>query len=128
MGVRAGFFWEATRIAAHSIFAHKLRTFLTLLGIIIGVASVMLVGACIEGLQTYVMDTVSRTLGSDSFILDKFATLGQVSQEEFKEMVRRNKDIRLDDIEFLRKTFTRSSFKAAIPSGRRSSWERSRSK
>jgi putative ABC transport system permease protein len=103
MGVRAGFFWEATRIAAHSIFAHKLRTFLTLLGIIIGVASVMLVGACIEGLQTYVMDTVSRTLGSDSFILDKFATLGQVSQEEFKEMVRRNKDIRLDDIEFLRK-------------------------
>jgi putative ABC transport system permease protein len=103
MHVRYGFLWESTRIALQSIYAHKLRTFLTLLGIIIGVASVMVVGAGIEGLETYVQDTVSRTLGSDSFILAKFARLGQVSQEEWEEMVRRNKDIRTADIEFVRR-------------------------
>jgi putative ABC transport system permease protein len=102
MKIRLGFFWEASVIAVQSIFAHKLRTFLTLLGIIIGVASVMLVGASIEGLQTYVMDTVSRTLGSDSFILAKFARIGEVSQDEWEEMIRRNKDIHISDIEFVR--------------------------
>jgi putative ABC transport system permease protein len=103
MVARPPFFLEATRIALQSIYAHKLRTFLTLLGIIIGVASVMLVGASINGLQTYVMDTVSRTLGSDSFIVAKFAHLGDVSQEEWERMARRNKDIRLADVDFLRR-------------------------
>ena len=99
---RLGFILEAALIALNSIVAHKMRTFLTLLGIIIGVASVMLVGASIEGLQTYVMDTVSRALGSDSFILAKFARLGEVSQEEWEEMARRNKNIYYSDLEFIR--------------------------
>ena len=42
------FYFDATRIAFQSIFAHKLRSFLTLIGIIIGVASVVLVGAAIK--------------------------------------------------------------------------------
>jgi putative ABC transport system permease protein len=79
-----------------------LRTFLTLLGIIIGVASVMVVGAGIEGLETWVMDSLTRILGSDSFILDKYAHLGEVSEEEWERMMRRNKDIRIADIAYLR--------------------------
>ena len=47
---RGTFFWEATRIALDSIRAHKMRSVLTLLGIIIGVASVVTVGGAIEGL------------------------------------------------------------------------------
>ncbi|MBP1599964.1 MAG: hypothetical protein H6Q06_115, partial [Acidobacteria bacterium] len=42
--------WEALVIAVDSIWSHKLRSFLTLLGVIIGVASVVAVGASIEGL------------------------------------------------------------------------------
>ncbi|HLU99892.1 MAG TPA: ABC transporter permease [Acidobacteriota bacterium] len=103
MRARLGFLWEATRLALQSIFANKLRTFLTLLGIIIGVASVMVVGAGIEGLQTYVLESVSKTLGSDSFLLAKFARIGEVSQEEWERMVRRNKDIRLTDLEAIRR-------------------------
>lgn len=102
MKLRVGFLYEATRIAGQSIYAHKMRTVLTLLGIIIGVASVVLVGASIEGLETYVSDTVSKTLGSDSFIIAKFARMGDVSQEEWEKMVKRNKDIRLQDVEFIR--------------------------
>lgn len=102
MKVPLGLFGEAARIALISIWSNKLRTFLTLLGIIIGVAAVMLVGASIEGLQTYVMDTVSKTLGSDSFLVAKFAIVGEVSDEEWEEMIRRNKDIYLEDLEFIR--------------------------
>ncbi|UCF38537.1 MAG: ABC transporter permease [Acidobacteriota bacterium] len=103
MHVRFGFLWESTRIALQSIWSHKLRTFLTLLGIIIGVASVMVVGAGIEGLQTYVVDSVTKTLGSNSFIVAKFARMGDVSEEEWKEMAKRNKDIKFADIEYLRR-------------------------
>ena len=41
------FYSDALKIALQSIFAHKLRAFLTLIGIIIGVASVVTVGASI---------------------------------------------------------------------------------
>ena len=50
------FYADALKIALQSIFAHKLRAFLTLIGIIIGVASVVTVGASISGLNTYVVD------------------------------------------------------------------------
>ena len=103
MAVRFSFFWESIRLALQSIFAHKLRTFLTLLGIIIGVAAVMVVGAGIEGLETYVTDSISRVLGSNSFIVAKYARFGHVAQEEWEKMIRRNKDIRLSDIDFLKR-------------------------
>lgn len=102
MSVPLSFFREATLIALQSILAHKMRTFLTLLGIIIGVASVMVVGAGIEGLESYVMESVSQTLGSNSFILDQYAHLGNVSEEEWEKMRRRNKPLRLEDLEVVR--------------------------
>ena len=57
------FFADAARIALQSIFAHKLRAFLTLIGMIIGVASVVVVGASINGFNSYVLSTVSKILG-----------------------------------------------------------------
>src|SRR5215471_10157883 len=57
------FYGEAFRIALQAIWSHKLRAFLTLIGVIIGVASVVVVGAAISGLNTYVVDRVSRVLG-----------------------------------------------------------------
>ena len=52
-------FQNASRLALDSIRAHKLRSFLTLLGVIIGVASVILVGAAIDGLDVYAKDSTS---------------------------------------------------------------------
>jgi len=102
MTVRLGFLWESVRLALQSIFAHKLRTFLTLLGIIIGVAAVMVVGAGIEGLETYVTDSISRVLGSNSFLVSKYARFGHVSREDWEKMSRRNKDIKMADIPFIK--------------------------
>ncbi|HXK59221.1 MAG TPA: ABC transporter permease [Acidobacteriota bacterium] len=99
---RFGLFWEAVRIALQSLWTHKLRAFLTLLGIIIGVCSVLLVSASIEGLQTYVESAVSKALGSNTFILARFAHSGRLSDEEWERMWRRNQAPRIEDLDFLR--------------------------
>lgn len=93
---------EIVRIALTSIMAHKLRTFLTLLGVIIGVASVVVVAAGLSGTEAFVLESVSKALGSNSFVLAKIARLGNVSDEEFQRMVKRNRDLKLHDLDFLR--------------------------
>ncbi len=100
--LRFALFWEAVKIALQSIWMHKLRAFLTLLGIIIGVASVLLVGASIEGLETYVTTAVSKALGSNTFILARIAHSGRMTDEEWERMWRRNKAPELQDLDFLR--------------------------
>ena len=53
-------FQNAFRLAMASIRAQKLRSFLTLLGVIIGVASVIMVGAAIEGLDVYAEQSTAK--------------------------------------------------------------------
>jgi len=96
------FYADALRIALQSIFAHKLRAFLTLIGIIIGVASVVTVGASISGLNTYVVDKVAKILGSNHFMIARIASNGRLSDEEFERMNRRNKRLNWDDYEWVR--------------------------
>jgi len=96
------FYADALRIAIQSIFAHKLRAFLTLIGIIIGVASVVTVGASISGLNTYVVEKVEKVLGSNHFMMARIAASGRLSDEEFERMNRRNKRINWDDFEWVR--------------------------
>ena len=50
---------NAFRLAAESLRGHKLRSFLTLLGVIIGVASVILVGAAVAGLGVYAEESTA---------------------------------------------------------------------
>ena len=96
------FYADALRIAVQSIFAHKLRAFLTLIGIIIGVASVVTVGASISGLNTYVVDKVAKILGSNHFMIARIASNGRLSDEDFERMNRRNKRLDWDDFEWVK--------------------------
>ena len=93
--------WEALRIAADSIWTHKLRSFLTLLGIIIGVASVVTVGGAIEGLGLYVNDRLVSTFGSNTFIVARIARIN-LTDDEYEQLIKRNKRIRLDDMRAIR--------------------------
>lgn len=95
------FYVDATKIALQAIFAHKLRAFLTLIGIIIGVASVVVVGASINGLNTYVTDKISKALGINHFMIARMASVGGLSDEEWEAMNKRNKPLRWDDLEWL---------------------------
>jgi putative ABC transport system permease protein len=96
------FYADALKIAVQSIFAHKLRAFLTLIGIIIGVASVVTVGASISGLNTYVVEKVAKVLGSNHFMIARMAFSGRMSDEEFERRNRRNKRLNWDDYEWVR--------------------------
>jgi putative ABC transport system permease protein len=95
------FYLDTLKIALQSIFAHKLRAFLTLIGIIIGVASVVVVGASINGLNTYILEKVSKLLGADHFLIARMAASGNVTEEEWDEMNRRNKQLYWDDFQWL---------------------------
>src|SRR5262249_49055898 len=88
-------FSEAMRLALATIAAHKLRSFLTLLGIILGVATVILVVSLIEGFNSYVEDKIAN-LGSNAFIVNKLGFI--TSFQEFIQKNKRNKDITMDDL------------------------------
>ncbi|HET7287712.1 MAG TPA: ABC transporter permease, partial [Pyrinomonadaceae bacterium] len=96
------FYSDALKIALQSIFAHKLRAFLTLIGIIIGVASVVTVGASIIGLNTYVIERISKVLGNNHFMIARMAFSGHMDDEEFERRNRRNKRLNWDDYEWVR--------------------------
>src|SRR5436190_3752085 len=94
-------FQNAFRLAMDSIRAHKLRSFLTLLGVIIGVASVILVGAAIEGLGVYAEQSTAKAFGSESFMVAQIAATGRLSRRELFDKIKRNKPIRTDDARFV---------------------------
>jgi putative ABC transport system permease protein len=96
------FYADAARIAVQSIFAHKLRAFLTLIGIIIGVAAVVVVGAAISGLNSYVTEKVSSVLGVNHFMIARMASHGRMSDEEYERRNRRNKRLKWEDYEWVR--------------------------
>jgi putative ABC transport system permease protein len=91
------FYSDAFWIALKSILEHKLRAFLTLIGIIIGVAAVVVVGASISGLKTYVIDKVSKVLGTNHFMITRMASVGNMTDEEYERRNRRNKDVNWEE-------------------------------
>jgi putative ABC transport system permease protein len=94
-------FLNATSLALDSIRAHKLRSFLTLLGVIIGVASVIMVGAAIDGLGVYAEQSTAKAFGSESFLVAQIASTGNISRRQYFDKVKRNKPIRTEDARFL---------------------------
>ncbi|HSF25314.1 MAG TPA: ABC transporter permease [Blastocatellia bacterium] len=95
------FYSDAAKIAFQSIFAHKLRAFLTLIGIIIGVASVVVVGASIDGLNAYVTERFAKILGVNHFMIARIAHVGGMTQEQWEKMMKRNKVLDWDDLDWL---------------------------
>jgi putative ABC transport system permease protein len=93
---------SGARLAIDSMRQHRLRTFLTLLGVVIGVASVVIVGAAIEGLGVAAEVTVSRAFGTDTYLVAQIASPGRLTRRETFEKLRRNKQIRYEDLEYLR--------------------------
>src|SRR6185503_1941795 len=88
-------FVESVALALSAILAHKLRSFLTLLGIIFGVATVIVVVSLIEGFNKYFNDKIAD-LGSNAFVVNKMGIV--TSLQEWIERSKKNKDIKLDDL------------------------------
>ena len=94
-------FVEALKLAFSSIVANKLRSFLTLLGVIFGVATVIVVVSLIEGFNSYIDEKIAN-IGTNAFAVQKFSIDDFSSVEALNAARRRNKDVTLDDLEALR--------------------------
>jgi putative ABC transport system permease protein len=94
-------FAETLKLAIAAIWAHKLRSALTLLGMIIGVTAFVVVVSLISGFNKYIDEKIAG-IGSKSFTVQRF------NFEDFKDLdsiaaaQRRNKELTLDDYEYLK--------------------------
>jgi putative ABC transport system permease protein len=84
---------DLPREAVQALHAHRLRSFLTLLGIIIGVATLVGVVAVISGLNGWVQETII-VLSPDVYVVTKFGIIR--SREEFLDALKRP-DIRYEE-------------------------------
>jgi len=99
-------FIETLKLAVSAIWAHKLRSALTLLGMIVGVTAFVVVVSLIAGFNRYVDEKIAG-IGAKSFTVQRFNPL-----EDFKDTdtiaaaQRRNKEITLEDYEYLKERAT----------------------
>jgi putative ABC transport system permease protein len=90
---------EAILIALGSLIANPLRSFLTLLGIIIGIASIIAVVSIINGLNIYVEEKLSD-LGPGVFVVSRVGFI--TNREDFLAAIRKNKRLTLADAQAIR--------------------------
>jgi putative ABC transport system permease protein len=100
---------ESVGIALGAIRANKMRSFLTLLGTIIGVASVIAVVSFVEGLNRYVSEKLIQS-GMNVFMIDKYGLI--TSQEEYENAMRRP-DVLISDADALRRSVGHASLVVA---------------
>lgn len=97
---------EVLKVAIAAIWAHKLRSALTLLGMIVGVTAFVTVVSLIQGFNVYIDEKIAG-IGAKSFSVQRFNPF-----EDFKDTdtiaaaQRRNKDLTLDDYEYLKEHST----------------------
>jgi putative ABC transport system permease protein len=90
---------EAIRIALQSLWANKLRSILTLLGVVIGVGAVIAVVTFVSGINDYVAKKVFN-LGADVFIASKMSPV-ETNVERFLEAEKR-KNLDMEDYQAVR--------------------------
>jgi putative ABC transport system permease protein len=90
---------EAFWIALEALGAHKMRSFLTLLGVVIATTTLIVVMSIVNGMNVYIAEHIAN-LGTNTFVLHQF----QWAQgfDAFLKARRRNQPIRIEDYEFLR--------------------------
>lgn len=94
-------FTETLKLALSAIWAHKLRSFLTLLGMIIGVTAFMVVLSLLQGFNAYVDEKIAG-IGSNSFTIRRFSFEDFKDTDSIAAAQRRNKDLTFDERDFIK--------------------------
>jgi putative ABC transport system permease protein len=89
---------EAFWVALEALRTHKLRSFLTLLGVVIATTTLIVVMSIVNGMNLYIADHIAN-LGANTFVLHQFKWAQGF--DSFMNARRRNKPIRMDDYAFL---------------------------
>jgi putative ABC transport system permease protein len=104
---------ESVKLALHSLWANKLRSILTLLGVVIGVASVIAVVTLVNGANGYVATKVNR-YGADVFSVSKQPAV--VTNFADYERYQKRRDIHFDDYRFIAENCTQCTLVGALQS------------
>ena len=99
MKPRLHHFREPIGVALETLRAHKMRSFLMLLGIVLSVSTLIMVVALISGVNLYVANRIAN-LGSNVFLVLRFPII--TDADELVKATRRNKPLTWDDYVFLR--------------------------
>jgi putative ABC transport system permease protein len=97
-------FWEAVIGAVQSLRGSKLRSFLTLLGIILATTTLIAVMSVISGMDVYIAQNVS-SMGADGYRVQRIAMM-QFDPKKYLEMLRRNPQLTKEEFAFLRSRLT----------------------
>ncbi|MGE5647428.1 MAG: ABC transporter permease [Acidobacteriota bacterium] len=92
-------------VAAGSLRGSKLRSFLTLLGIILATTTLIAVMSVIHGMDLYIAQQVSD-MGGDGFRVVRLAMLGEHNPKKYMELLRRNPKLKRDEYEFVKSRVT----------------------
>ncbi|MGH9695786.1 MAG: ABC transporter permease, partial [Bryobacteraceae bacterium] len=102
---RSASFWEAGRIAVDSLRKSKLRSFLTLLGIILATSTLIAVTSFVNGMNVYISTKLSN-MGSDGFRVVRIAFIGNWDPKKYIEAQRRNPKMKPEEFEFIKEHST----------------------
>src|SRR5260221_13545636 len=94
-------FLETLKLAISAVWAHKLRSALTLLGMVIGVTAVVIIVSLIQGFNRYVDEKIAG-IGAKSFSIRRFGFDDWRTTDAIALAQRRNKDLTIDDYDFIR--------------------------
>src|SRR4051794_17199877 len=94
-------FAETFKLAFAAIWGHKLRSFLTILGMIVGVMTFMIVVSLLLGFSAYVDEKIAG-IGSNSFTVRRFSFDDFKDTDTIAAAQRRNKELSFDELDFLR--------------------------
>ena len=94
-------FSETLKLAFSAIWAHKLRSFLTLLGMIIGVTAFMVVLSLLQGFNVYIDEKIAG-IGSNSFTIRRFSFDDFKDTDTIAEAQRRNKELSFEELDFIK--------------------------
>jgi putative ABC transport system permease protein len=98
-------FREATFVAADSLRGSKLRSFLTLFGIILATTTLIAVMSVIHGMDVYIANSVSN-MGSDGFRIVRIAFIGNFDPKKFLELQKKNPQLSPEEFEYLKSSTT----------------------
>lgn len=94
-------FAETFKLAFDSIWSHKLRSFLTLLGMIFAVTAFMLVLSVLQGFSSYVDEKLAG-IGSNAFTVRRFSFDDFKDTDTIAAAQRRNKELTFEELDFIR--------------------------
>jgi putative ABC transport system permease protein len=100
-------FWEAVKGAVQSLRSSKLRSFLTLLGIILATTTLIAVMSVISGMDVVIAQNVSD-MGADGYVINRIP-VAQYDVKKYLETIRRNPQLKREEFEFLRSHLTMTS-------------------